>query len=82
MNLFDVNFESLNLLSFMGGMTFAAFLNYWRRTAFMYIIAYLVAASLYYGMIKPMHPEVTGNSVSGRTIGSITSKSSCTNFGK
>ena len=57
-NIFDVNIYSLNLMSFMIGMCFSAFLSWYRRTAFAYIITYLVILVIYYAMIKPIMPTV------------------------
>jgi hypothetical protein len=52
-NIFDISFDSLNLFSFVLGMTFASFLSWYRRTAFMYIIAYFMGLAFYYGAVKP-----------------------------
>lgn len=52
-SIFEISPQHLNLFSFMLGMTFAAFLSWYRRTAFMYIVAYFMTLALYYGAIKP-----------------------------
>lgn len=49
----DISPSSLNLFSFMLGMTFAAFLNWYKRVAFRFIIAYFAGLAFYFGAIKP-----------------------------
>jgi len=52
-NLFDISPSTLNLFSFILGMTFASFLSWYRRTAFMYIVAYFMCLAFFYGAFKP-----------------------------
>lgn len=52
-NIFEISPQALNLFSFMLGMTFASFLSWYRRTAFMYVVGYFMFLALYYGAIKP-----------------------------
>jgi hypothetical protein len=52
-NIFEISPQALNLFSFMLGMTFASFLSWYRRTAFMYVVAYFMFLAFYYGAIKP-----------------------------
>jgi hypothetical protein len=52
-NLFEISPSTLNLFSFILGMTFASFLSWYRRTAFVYIVGYFMALAFYYGTIKP-----------------------------
>ena len=53
-NIFEISLNNLNLFSFMLGMTFASFLSWYRRTAFMYVVAYFMGLAFYYGTIKPL----------------------------
>jgi len=53
-NIFEISPTTFNLFSFMLGMTFASFLSWYRRTAFMYVVGYFMGLALYYGTIKPM----------------------------
>ena len=54
---FDISPSSLNLFSFMLGMTFAAFLNWYKRVAFRFIIAYFAGLAFFFGAIKPTLQE-------------------------
>ena len=52
-SLFDISPNTLNLFSFILGMTFASFLSWYRRTAFLYIIGYFMCLAFYYGALRP-----------------------------
>ena len=52
--LFEISLNNLNLFSFMLGMTFDSFLSWYKRTAFMYVVAYFMGLAFYYGTIKPI----------------------------
>jgi len=58
-NLFEISPQFVNLFSFMLGMTFASFLSWYRRTAFMYVVGYFMALAFYYGAIKPNLNEIS-----------------------
>lgn len=51
LNIFIISIQSLNLFSFMLGMTFAAFQSWYGRTAFKYIIFYFASLALYYWVL-------------------------------
>ena len=63
-SIFEISPETMNLFSFMLGMTFASFLSWYRRTAFMYVVGYFMALAFYYGAIKPNLDNVTPKHVS------------------
>jgi len=52
--IFEISVLHLNLFSFMLGMTFASFLSWYKRTSFMFIVAYFMGLSFYYSTIKPI----------------------------
>jgi hypothetical protein len=52
-NLFGISPSTLNLFSFILGMTFASFLSWYNRTAFIYIIGYFMGLAFFYGAISP-----------------------------
>jgi O-antigen/teichoic acid export membrane protein len=54
-NIFEITPNALNLFSFMLGMTFASFLSWYKRTAFMYVVGYFMGLAFYYGAIKPVN---------------------------
>jgi hypothetical protein len=54
---FDISPTTLNLFSFMLGMTFAAFLSWYKRVAFRFIVGYFMALAFYYGAVKPNTTE-------------------------
>lgn len=50
-NLFKITMESLNLFSFMLGMTFAVIQSWYERIAINYVIIYFAALAGYYYML-------------------------------
>ena len=66
-NIFEISPQTVNLFSFMLGMTFASFLSWYRRTAFMYVVAYFMGLAFYYGAIKPSMSEISKNNLSTLT---------------
>lgn len=47
-HLFDIALKSMNLFSFMLGMTFAAFQSYNKRTTFGFVVGYFACLAAWY----------------------------------
>lgn len=49
-HFFDIALKSINLFSFMLGMTFASFNGFFKVSAFKYVIAYFALLALYFAI--------------------------------
>jgi hypothetical protein len=52
----------------MLGMTFAAFLSWYKRVAFRFIVAYFMALAFYYGAVKPNITDTISSPAGKKTV--------------